>query len=185
MNLGTQLATLLSVVIGGAVSFVGATLSERSRWKRDLGRQWTQHRFDACRELIHIVHVQVGAARSLATTRNLLEGPPPVSVEDGVREIAESDRQLALAYETVQMLCDERTGEAARVWRSTVWQLSDYARGVIEGDSEQWEVAYTHYRVAREAFHGAIRQDLGIPGRGYQRHTFGPSSRPPGLGPTT
>lgn len=125
---------------------------------------------------------QVGAARSLATTRNLLEDPPPVSIEDGMKEIAESDRRLALAYETVQMLGDEHVGRAAHAFRSALWQLSDYARGLIDVDAAEWEKAYKRYRISRDGFHAAIRHDLGIAGRGYQRNTVGLSSRPPNAG---
>jgi hypothetical protein len=182
VSLAVQLPALIGVVIGGVVSFAGSALSERFRWKRDVQREWSQRRFEAYRELIHVAHVQVGAARSLATTRNLLEGPPPVSVEDGSKEIADSDRRLALAYETVQMLGDEQVGRAAHAFRSTIWQLSDYARGVIDADATEWEKAYKRYRMSRDNFHAAIRHDLGIAGRGYQRNTVSLSSRPPAIG---
>lgn len=182
MSLTVQLPALIGVVIGGVVSFAGSALSERFRWKRDVQREWSQRRFEAYRELIHVAHIQVGAARSLATTRNLLEGPPPVSVEDGMKEIAESDRHLALAYETVQMLGDEQVGRAAHAFRSALWQLSDYARGLIDVDAAEWEKSYRRYRTSRDGFHAAIRHDLGIAGRGYQRNTVGSSSRPPIVG---
>ncbi|MFC5220725.1 hypothetical protein [Streptomyces coerulescens] len=183
MSLAVQLPALIGVVIGGLVSFAGSAMSERFRWKREVQREWSQRRFEAYRELIHVAHVQVGAARSLATTKNLLEGPPPVSIEDGVKEIADSDRRLALAYETVQMLGDERVGQAAHAFRSTIWKLSDYARGVIEVDATEWERAYKRYRISRDKFHAAIRSDLGITGKGYQRNVSRPSTRPPHIGP--
>ncbi|GAA3568520.1 hypothetical protein GCM10022295_57930 [Streptomyces osmaniensis] len=145
-------------------------------------REWSQRRFEAYRELIHVAHVQVGAARSLAATKNLLEGPPPVSAEDGEKEIAEADRHLALAYETVQMLGDAHVGRAAHAFRSALWQLSDYARGLIDVDAAEWEEAYRRYRMSRDGFHAAIRRDLGIAGPGYQRNTLGLSSRPPTAG---
>jgi hypothetical protein len=173
---------LIGVVTGGVVSFAGGALSEEFRWKRDMKREWGQRRFEAYRELIHVANVQVGAARSLATTRNLLEGPPPVSIEDGMKEIAESDRSLALAYETVQMLGDEHVGRAAHTFRSALWQLSDYARGLADVDAAEWEKAYKRYRISRDGFHAAIRHDLGIAGRGYQRNTVGLSSHPPVAG---
>lgn len=182
VSLAVQLPALIGVVIGGVVSFAGSALSERFRWKRDVQREWSQRRFEAYRELIHVAHVQVGAARSLATTRGLLEGPPPASIEDGMKEIAESDRRLALAYETVQMLGDEQVGRAAHAFRSALWELSDYARGLIDVDATKWERAYKRYRISRDEFHAAIRRDLGIAGGSYRRNTEGLSSRPPTAG---
>lgn len=66
-----------------------------------------------------------------------------------MKEIAESDRRLALAYETVQMLGDEHVGRAAHAFRSALWQLSDYARGLIDVDAAEWErhIRGTGYRV--------------------------------------
>ncbi|MFJ7097193.1 hypothetical protein ACIQWL_44360 [Streptomyces mirabilis] len=184
MDVATQVSAFVGVVIGGTLSFVSTAVSERARWKRDLKREWTQRRFDAYRELLHVAHIQVGAARSLATTRNLLDGPPPVSVSEGIKEIADSDRRLALAYETVQMLGDADVAAAAHAWRAAIWQLSDYARGAIEADAAEWERTYMKYRETRDAFHAAVRRDLDIAGLPYQRNVTSPSSRRSNRRPT-
>ncbi|MEV0184884.1 hypothetical protein AB0I54_37230 [Streptomyces sp. NPDC050625] len=99
-----------------------------------------------------------------------------------MKEIAESDRRLALAYETVQMIGDEQVGRAAHAFRSALWKLSDYARGLVDVDAAEWEKSYKKYRISRDEFNSAIRHDLGIAGRGYQRNAAGISSRPPTVG---
>jgi hypothetical protein len=171
MSAGAAWLALGGVAVGGAMSFAATTFTERARWRRDKDERWSAMRLEAYRAFINVVHVQVGAARSLASTRGLLEGPPPVDVETGIREISESDRELALAYETVQLLGDEPTGAAAHTWRLAVWQLSDYARGYLPAAPEDWAEAYAQYREARDAFQAAVRLDPGLAGPGFQRRT--------------
>ncbi|WP_328469553.1 hypothetical protein [Streptomyces sp. NBC_00448] len=183
--MSSWLVTLASAAGGGVLAMAATTVTDHLRWKRDRAEQWSAKRFEAYREFMNVMHVQVGAARSLATTHGLLDGPPPVSEEEGVREIAESDRTLALAYETVQLLGNERTGSAAHAWRAAVWQLSDYARGELPAERNDWAVAYTTYREARDTFQAAVRGDLGIGGPGFQRRHQTTPAEPGGVRQTS
>ncbi|SCD48356.1 hypothetical protein GA0115240_11075 [Streptomyces sp. DvalAA-14] len=183
MIAATHLLTAGGVLLGALLSVGTAALSDRVRARRERNDRWNVARFEAYRAFMNAMHRQVGAARALGTTKGLLEGPPPVDEETGVREISESDRELDLAHEIVQLLGNERTGAAAHVWRFAVWQLSDYARGLIPAGPDEWAVAYTEYRRARDEFQAAVRLDLGISGPGFQRltarHWTPPGSTPP------
>jgi len=179
MSVAGGLVTLGAAAIGGLVAVVANAVSDRSRRKRDHEERWSSIRFEAYRTFMNVMHVQVGAARSLATTRGLTVGPPPVSEEVGRREISESDRELAIAFETVQLLGNERTGEAAYAWRAAVWQLSDYAREELPAGPAEWITAYATYRAARDTFQAAVRLDLGIQGIGFQRGRGTSSVSPP------
>jgi hypothetical protein len=182
MSATAQIVGAGGVLLGALVSVGTAAVADAVRARRERQDRWNAARFDAYRAFMNAMHIQVGAARSLATTRGLLEGPPPVDEEVGIREIAEADRALALAYETVQLLGNERTGAAAHAWRFAVWQLSDYARGLIAAGADEWAVAYAEYRQSREAFLTAVRHDLGITGAGFQRLTarhWSPPETPP------
>jgi hypothetical protein len=183
VNVGDGLVTLGATALGGLVAVIANTVSDRSRRKGDREERWSSIRFEAYRAFMDVMHVQVGAARSLATTRGLLVGPPPVSEEEGIREISASDRDVGIAFETVQLLGDERTGETAYAWRAAVWQLSDHARGELPADPADWAAAYTTYRAARDTFQTAVRLDLGIQGTGFQRGRDTASEPPPNTPP--
>jgi hypothetical protein len=177
------LLALVGVPVGSLITYATTAFRDRARWRRERDERWNAARFEAYRAFMNAMHVQAGAARSLGTTKGLLEGPPPIDEATGIRQISESDRELDLAYETVQLLGNERTGAAAHAWRFAVWQLSDYARDLIPAGPAEWATAYTEYRQARDDFQAAVRLDLGIEGPGFQRltarHWTPPERTPP------
>jgi hypothetical protein len=176
---GVNWTTFASTALGAVIAVISGLLVDRSRWKRQLDQSWRDRRFEAYERFLSVMHEQVSAARSLATTKGLLEGPPPIGVKEGLRRITDADDRLAPAYEAVHVLGGTDVGGSAQAWRNALWQLSDYARGIEEANPAAWQEAYDRYRLARDAFRSAVRKELGIPGNGFDRSPRVPSTRPP------
>jgi hypothetical protein len=170
--------SLISTVTGAVIAVVAGLVSDSSRRKRDVSAQWRDRRYETYRDFLTAMHEESSAAHALASTRGLLQGPVPIDPEEGVHLIAEADRRLIPVYETIQMLGSRAVGAAAHDWRLAMWQLTDMATGTARADASGWEDAYVAYRLGRDGFRAAVRDELRIPDEAFRRPS-GPSTRPP------
>lgn len=163
MNIGQQIITLMSVVVGGTISLAAAMTSERIKWRREHRTRWADRQFEAYRQFAHAVGSSVALSRSLAASRGLMSGPFRIPLEDAESRLLEADFAISLAYESVRLLGGNNVVNTADTLRYRAWELCDLARGIKDVNNVEWDASYMRYRDTRSAYYSATRTSLSIP----------------------
>jgi hypothetical protein len=169
--LSAQLPALVGVVVGVAATTGGALLTDRFRWRRDHHLRWDANRLDALVAYSAALKVEarlclrVSGSRWPGTTSN------PMSIEAGQTEIALAEDRRSEAFESVLLLANAATVEAARTWQVAVWRLHEVLDPAGEMDRASFGRAFREAGQAREDFYQAARLGLDVKG---ERHRPAP-----------
>ncbi|MGI5469313.1 hypothetical protein [Streptomyces sp. CA-132043] len=158
--IGQQIVTVLAVVVGAAMSFLGTFTIERHRRKADRSRRWSELQLQAYSK--HLVNAQ----RVVAIVRTMVLGGVP-TVEDSRRlqkELEDAHMERNISVECVRLLATPAIVEAAYLLNRSVWQLQDFARGELAWDEQVWRQRYENFGACLFEFEKAIRAELRIPG---------------------
>ncbi|MEV4139619.1 hypothetical protein AB0J72_46580 [Dactylosporangium sp. NPDC049742] len=158
-----ELSALAGAVIGTVLGFILSNLGERARWRRDQRVRWDAARLAAYTEYCNAVKKMVHLSTGMARTRGLPHSSDVVPLERGQVELAAAAGLRAQVWETVLLLGNPETIEAARAWHQSVWQLEFFARGILTG-RDNWAHALDEFELTRKAFYRAARTDLGLAG---------------------
>lgn len=178
MDIAPQLLILGGVALGALASYLTSSLTDRTRHQRDLSGRWEGRKFDTYATYISDVKQQGGVANQISASRGLnTRVTSPLTPEEGLARLAEAALRRSLSSERATLLADADTLLAIRALNDAAWLLECYACGTVDGaNTENWEVAFTAYRVCLDSFHRCARAELGTPG-----HLVG---RPPELYPS-
>ncbi|MDZ5447275.1 hypothetical protein U2F26_31975 [Micromonospora sp. 4G57] len=88
-------------------------------------------------------------------------GSEQPTMDERIAELVRLSAERTSRWETVLLLGDARTIEAARKWHRLVWEMERIARGELSADGV-WEYAWTASYFERTRFYEAARRDLGI-----------------------
>jgi hypothetical protein len=157
----TQILTIAGVLLGSAATFAVTTTTERIRWRRTQSARWDDKRLAAYTEYANAVKRMVRLCRRIAETRNLLGGGRPIDLDAAFAELAETETERALNWETALLLGDPATISAARAWHEQVWQLERLLREDRPEEATFVE-AYKKTMRLRNDFYACARADLGI-----------------------
>ncbi|GHA33387.1 hypothetical protein GCM10010372_36820 [Streptomyces tauricus] len=157
--IGQQIVTILAVVVGAVMSFLGTFALEERRRKADKSRQWSELQLQ-----VYSTHL-MNAQRVVAITRTLVLDL--LTEEDSRRvraELESAHMERNMSVEHVRLLAPPVIVEAAYLLNRSVWQLQDFARGELEWDEQVWRRRYEHFTANLFGFEKAIRAELGVPG---------------------
>ncbi|SDK80940.1 hypothetical protein [Streptomyces indicus] len=163
MALGDQLPALMGVVVGAVGSYVAASLTERSRWRRARAERWDEKRFTTYVTYANVLKTQLRIAQRVGAARGFENVTDPLDIEDGLVQLAEAETRRASEWEAVLLVGDHATIGAARTWHEAVWNLELYAKG-IRSDPAGWSETERRVSAARDEFYACARRDLGISG---------------------
>lgn len=157
--------TILAVVVGAAMSFLGTLALERQRHRTDASKRWDELRLQAYSKYLSSVQLVVAATRTivLAPTTEDVDG------RDDGREKAQAELDAAhvrraVGTEDLRLLASPELVEAAHLLNLSVWQLQDFARGEVDWDEAIWRQCYEIYLTRLFEFQKGVRDELRIPG---------------------
>lgn len=165
VSLSSQILPLVGVALGAVASLVVSGVNDRARGRREQAERWNERRLNTYAEYSHVVkelthrYQRVAIARGLTTGLHPLEFTPEVSTELTSLEV----RRAALA-EGLWLFGETRTNTAAVRMTQCLWHLEWLARGELEADGRNWELAYKEFKNARQAYVQEVRTALGIEG---------------------
>jgi hypothetical protein len=171
----TQLITLLSVLLGGASSYLAGSARERVHYRRNLDQRWTERKLDAyATYLSDIKKMRVIARRIVRDT--VLDPNLPESLErdEGLPLLAEAEANRSVSAEIVLLVGSEEVINSLRVLNQAVWRIEWFARGLIDNaDTDAWNQAASEYFVAINSFQECVRRDVRVPGSYPPRRRVG------------
>ncbi|MFB8204418.1 hypothetical protein [Kitasatospora purpeofusca] len=163
MTFWDQLPTLAGVVVGSVGSYAAASLTERSRWRRGRAERWDDRRFQIYASYGKLLKAQIRIAQRLGAARNFDGVVDPLGIDEGLADLARAESERAAEWESMLLVGDAATVEAARSWHEECWNLELYARG-LRSDAAGWVRAEERLSHARDRFYLCARKDLGIAG---------------------
>lgn len=160
---GDQFPALIGVVVGAAGSYLAASLTERSRWRRTRAERWDEKKFATYASYANALKAQIRIAERIGSARGFAHMTDPLEPTEGLAQLGEAESRRAAEWESVLLVGDAETIGAARAWHEAVWNLELYARGLRENPAG-WGSAIRQLSQARDAFYLCARRDLGITG---------------------
>jgi hypothetical protein len=157
-----QLPTIVGVIVGAAGTIAATGVADLTRWRRQLNTRWDDKRLqtyvdaNAVKEL-HAYALRLSAI-DLANSRL-----HRIDRQEGLAKLAESDLRRTKAWESVLLLGNAETVNAAREWRDAVYQIELLGRGLAD-KSLDLETAVIDANSRRDDFYRAARASLGIKG---------------------
>jgi hypothetical protein len=155
-----QLLTLLGVAIGALASFVSTRSLDQRRWQREQAFHWDTKRLESYSEFATTIMRFSNIANRLAAARGLPTNVQPLSIETGLSDLANAERDLSLQWEWILMLGSPDVILAAGTWRNEARHLEWFARG-LRDDPAEFTKAMQDRREARLHFYSTVRAHLG------------------------
>lgn len=160
-----QLPALIGVVIGVLGTILATTLTDMARWKRDQSVRWDERRLDAYVEYSRAIKEIHALALGLTAARMSANLAQPISRDAGLEMLTQAEDHRTKVWETVLLLGDAATVDAARQWRGAVWRLTEFARDLTDDDeSAEWLVAVRKADEARDSFYAVARKSVKVRG---------------------
>jgi len=160
-----ELPALVGVVVGAVAAYV-------TTWRRERDERWDAARMEAYAEFGNAVKHVFNLATRIAAGRGISYEVEPLNPDaEAASALSEAENERARVWESVLLLGNPATVEAARVWWHEVWRFVWFARGWLT-DKDQWQIALDESNAARKNYYDCARRDLGVKG---QADTLGPS----------
>jgi hypothetical protein len=172
-SLASQLPALIGVVVGALLSYVGGHMTERSRWRREMVTRWDASQLRALTDYSIAIKAELRICLRLAAYKGLSSRPDPLDPETGSAMLTAAEDQRATQFESLLLLADPATVDAARRWQQAIWTLHPHVVPVDATGAEFLEL-FRQAGIARERFYDAARLSLGV-GAG-QLHSAVPAS---------
>ncbi|MFY1650954.1 hypothetical protein ACN27J_08660 [Solwaraspora sp. WMMB762] len=162
MSLLEHLPTILAVVVGGVLTYVGTGITERSRWRREQSVRWDERRLAGYVEFAATAkQIALLASRVLAS-RGLVTAISPIGREEGLARLGQAESDRSVCFESILLLADGPTIAAAQALTETLWRLEAFATGDEPVDEQTWRAGFVDYRRARAQFYQVARLDMGV-----------------------
>ena len=157
--IGQQIVTILAVLVGAVMSFVGTLTIERYRRRVDRSKRWSELQLQAYSKYL------ANAQRVVAITRVIVLGLSLDEDDKGLRaELQAAHMERAISAEDVRLLATSAIVESAYLLNRSVWQLQDFARGEVAWDEQLWRQRCETYLECLFKFETAVRAELQVPG---------------------
>lgn len=166
-----QLPALLGVVVGVVGAMASSTLTDRLRWRRDQAVRWDQRRVDT------YLSFATGLKNTLRITFQLVKphqhdtGGVPIDSKTATNELIAAEGRTSDDWESLLLLGDADTVEAARRWRQIVQLLVRLAFD-DQRDSRRWVATVKELDRARDNFHASARRGLGVHGGSVAQYDY-------------
>jgi hypothetical protein len=159
-----ELPALIGVAVGAIAAYLTTSMADRARWQRERDERWDAARMQGYGEFADSVKEVFGLATRMAAGRGIAHAVEPLVPDaEAAAALAEAESKRARAWESVLLLGNPETVDAARAWWHEVWRFVWFARGWLT-DAGQWESALAESDAARQKFYDCARRDLGVGG---------------------
>src|SRR5690349_16147804 len=128
-----QLVTILGVVVGAVMSFLGTMTIERHRRRSERSKRWNELQLQVYLRHLSLAQRVVAFTRTIVLTRPTGEDRKRVHV---ALDAAHMDRTIS--SEDIRVLAPPKIVEAAYELNRSVWGLQDFARGEQSWDEQVW-----------------------------------------------
>jgi len=171
-SLLAQLPALIGVAVGALATILATSFTDRSRWRRSQSVRWDERRLDAYADYAQAIKEIHLLAFRLSATRRGSSRSQPIDRETGMDLLAQADLHRSKMWESVLLLGDAATVEAARLWHEAVRRLvrlasertNDPSHEGSEDLSDDWRAAVQLVDNTRDLFYIAARQNLLVEG---------------------
>jgi hypothetical protein len=167
MGIASQVVTLIAVLAGAGASYLGSKLTEKDRFARELRIRWDQRRLDAYVAFMSAAKTTGTHASRIHEQR--INGDTSTGLAHQIDELTRSDLRRSEAFESLVLLADASTIEAAHLLNRAVWNLEHPARLGKEIEEQDWLRMADQWIVAINDFHAAARSDLQVSGAFVRR----------------
>jgi hypothetical protein len=158
-----QLPTLLGVVVGAVGAMASSTLTDRLRWRRDQAVRWDQRRLDAYVAFTATLKDAVRICFRLTAPHRHAATAYPLDRAAAIDGLEEAEKRNSRDWESLLLLGDADTVEAARRWREASGAVVRLALR-DRWDENSWATAVHELDRTRDEFHTAARRGLGVAG---------------------
>ena len=161
MNVVQQLPALIGVVVGALASFLVSSATESRRWQRQQSARWDEKRAQAYAEYGSAVKNVFSLCWHISNSRGLGPMAEQIDLTEALNELRLLGSERTVKWESVLLLGNPETVDAARKWHRLVGKVEVFVR---EGhtDVSEWEALVDEVNVVRDRFYDAARHDLGI-----------------------
>jgi hypothetical protein len=156
-----QLPALIGVIVGAVASYLITSAGAKAQWTRSERVRWEDKRLQVYASYSHTVKRVSELSKRICASRGLPTTAPPISVEQGLKELSDASIERAEVWESLLLLGDSSTVAAARSWHRSVWRMEAFARGQL-GDPAEWRDAVKAADEMRHQFYETARWALGI-----------------------
>lgn len=118
-----QLPAIVGVIVGTVGTIAATGFSDLTRWRRQLHTRWDEKRLTAYVEYANAIKEVHAYALRLSAAHLVGSRLHRIDREEGLAKLAEADLRRTKAWESVLLLGDAETVNAARVWREAVYQV--------------------------------------------------------------
>jgi hypothetical protein len=126
--------------------------------------RWDAARMQAYTEFGDAVKHVFNLATRIAASKGFPHSVDPMEPDaQAIAVLGDAEGARARAWESVLLLGDPATVDAARTWWHEVWRFAWFARGWLT-DPEQWPIALAESDAARQRYYECARRDLGVGG---------------------
>jgi hypothetical protein len=157
-----QLPTLLGVVIGALGSYLAVVRSDSARFRRERDARWEERRLAVYSDYARAVKRTVTLTYRVAAHLGNDPHPHPLPPQEAEPLLAEATAGRDPVGEALLMLGSAEVVERAREWVVVVMQMETFLRAGTR-DPEAWQRLMERQRAARQAYYGAVREDLALP----------------------
>jgi hypothetical protein len=161
VNVVQQLPALIGVVVGALGSFLVSSATESRRWRRQQSTRWDEKRAQAYAEYGFAVKNVFSLCWHISNFRGLGPMAEKIDLTEALNELRLLNSERSVKWESVLLLGNPETVDAARRWHRLVGKVEIFVR---EGhtDVSEWDALFDEVNVARDRFYDAARYDLGI-----------------------
>ena len=160
-----QVPVLVGVALGALLSFCATYVIERLHWRRSQSVRWDERRLMAYADYAHAVKQMVVIGNRICAGRGLASLAQPLEPSDeNFALLASVEERRTVLAETLRLLSDAATDEAARAMTQCAWRIERMARGLGAASSEDWEQAIDEFQHARSIFTECARSSLQVDG---------------------
>jgi hypothetical protein len=164
MNLGTQIITIAAVIAGALTSYLVTTLGDRSRYRREVAREWVDRKLESYTRYATDIKSLVIVTRQITALHGLHDAAPGIAEEKAMTLLDEAEVRRSTSYEAVKLLGDAETLRATRALNDAAHTLEWIARGQLSSDSGGWDRSWHFYLDASDRFRQCVRRELNVPG---------------------
>lgn len=163
--MGGQLPVLIGVIVGAVLSLGTGYLTERVGWARSQSVKWDERRLGAYADYANSVKRVVSISNRICAGRGLTSTAHPLRpIARSFAELADAEQRRTTSAETLRLLVDRETDDAAREMTKCAWRIERLARGLEEGQHSDWERAVGAYEQARGRYINSARRSLQVVG---------------------
>ncbi|WP_219471155.1 hypothetical protein [Nonomuraea rhizosphaerae] len=158
----TQLITVAAVLVGAAASYFVTRASERERFNREMKVRWDRPRLDAYVAYISALKMEYTTAQKMFDI--LKKDSTSAEIQLLLDTLQQADLRRAEMFETVMLLADAPTIQAAHELNTKMWRLERSVCNRDDLEKATWYQFTDAWIVALNNFHESARASLGVSG---------------------